>query len=278
MASEFEGKNALVTGAGSGIGYELALEMARNGANIIATDINQEGLETLKKEMAGMGAKMTGYIVDHSDEARVAELMDQIIADHGQVDILCCNAGVFHQGKIGEFPLDEWKWVMNINYWGQVYLIDKFVPEMKKARQGWILITASGAGLIPICGFIPYGASKSALVNLANIMQMELRPYNINVSALCPGVIATNIMRSGKIHGENNQSAMIKLYDKMGTHPRKVAKAGVKGLKRNKPIIRTPLWHLQGLHVLYKLSPVFFSWLGSFLYKRGWSVIGPILK
>lgn len=275
---DFRDKVVIVTGAGSGIGYELALQMAKQGANIIATDISQEGLDKLSKEVSHTGSTMASYIVDHSDETQVAKFVDQVLVGYDRVDVLCCNAGVFHQGKIGEFPLDEWKWVMNINYWGQVYLIDRFVPEMKKNKQGWILITASGAGLMPICGFGPYGSSKSALVNLANIMQMELRKYNINVSALCPGVIATNIMRSGKIQGQNNQSTMIKMYDKLGTHPRKVAKAGVKGLIKNKAIIRIPLWHIQGMHVIYKLGTGLFLRLGSFLYNRGWSIIGPILK
>ena len=279
MQNDFYGKNALVTGAGSGIGYELALQLAQQGAVIIATDIHQDGLDKLNTEITALGGDMFSYLVDHSDESQVSEFVDQVLDKHEHVDILCCNAGVFHQGKIGEFSLDEWKWLMNINYWGQVYLIDRIVPEMKKNnRPGWILITASGAGLMPICGFGPYGSSKAALVILANIMQMELRQYNIHVSALCPGVIATNIMRSGKIQGESNQSTMIKLYDKMGTHPRKVAKAGIKGLKQNKAIIRTPLWHLQATHVMYKLCTRCFLRLGSFLFKRGWSIIGPILK
>ena len=71
---------------------------------------------------------------------------------------------------------------------------------------------------------------------------------------------------------------MIRMYDKLGTHPRKVAKAGVKGLIKNKAIIRIPLWHIQGMHFIYKLGTGLFLRLGSFLFNRGWSIIGPILK
>ena len=279
MASNpYRGKTALISGAGSGIGYELAMQFADHGANIIATDIRQERVDKLVEIIRKKGVEVYGYAVDHSDFTQVEEFAKQVLSEAGQVDILCCNAGIGQSGTIGNIPIKDWQWVVNINFWGQIYLINQFVLSMIERNEGWVLITASGAGLFPLAGMSAYCCTKSAMVFLANTMQMELRKHNINVSALCPGVINTNIIRDGKLQGEANQAFAIKMYEKIGTHPAKVARAGIRGLRRNKAIIRTPVYQIALNHFLYRLWPPLLLRLGSFLYKRGWNFLGPLLK
>ena len=277
-SNPYQSKTALISGAGSGIGYELAVQFADHGANIIATDIRKERIEKVVEIIREKKVKVHGYAVDHSDFTQVEEFGRQVLAENGQVDILCCNAGIGHSGTIGNIEMKDWKWVVNINFWGQIYLINQFVPLMMERNQGWVLITASGAGLFPLAGMSAYCCTKSAMVFLANTMHMELRKHNINVSALCPGVINTNIIRDGKLQGEANQAFAIKMYEKIGTHPSKVARAGIRGLRRNKAIIRTPLYHIALNHFLYRLWPSQLLRLGAQLYKRGWNFLEPVLK
>jgi len=277
-STEFHGKIALISGAGSGIGYELALELANQGATIIGTDIQQDRINSLVDDLKKKGKNVSGYVVDHTDKQQVDDFSKQILEKYGRVDILCCNAGVASSSPVVDTPMKDWQWVTGINYWGQVYLINQFVPQMKNRKEGWVLITASLAGLVPFAGMSVYCATKAAMVFLANIMQMELRQYNIKVSALCPGVINTNIVKDGKIPGDKNKELAMKIYSKFGTHPSKVAKTGIKGLKKNKAIIRVPLHHAILLHFLYRFCPSLLLRIGSFLFNRGWTFIGPLMK
>jgi short-subunit dehydrogenase len=277
-SNPYRGKTALISGAGSGIGYELAVQFADHGANIIVTDIRKERIDKAVEIISKKGVKVQGYVVDHSDFTQVEDFCRQVLADIGQVDILCCNAGIGHSGSIGNVPIKDWEWVVGINYWGQIYLINQFVPPMMERNCGWVLITASAAGLFPLAGMSAYCCTKSALVFLANIMQMELRKHNINVSALCPGIINTNIIRDGKLQGEVNQAFATKMYEKIGTHPSKVARTGIRGLRRNKAIIPAPFYHVFVNHFLYRLWPPLLLRWGAFLYERGWNFLGPLLK
>lgn len=276
--TQFHGKIALISGAGSGIGYELALELANQGATIIGTDIRQDRVDSLVNDLSNKGKIVSGYVVDHTDEKQVNDFSKQVLEKYGRVDILCCNAGVAVTGKVVNTPIEDWQWITDINYWGQVYLINQFVPLMKNRNEGWVLITASAAGLIPFAGMSAYCATKAAMVFLANVMQMELRNHNIKVSALCPGAINTNILKDGRIEGDKNKTLAIKLYSMMGAHPSKVAKAGIRGLKKNKAIIRTPLYHIVLYHFLYRFCPSLLLRFGAFLFNRGWNFIGPLMK
>jgi short-subunit dehydrogenase len=278
VSMQFNGKTALISGAGSGIGLELAINLGERGATIVGTDIDSKRVEGMLNILENKGIKAIGYTVDHGNLSDVESLFQKVKSDVGPVDVLCCNAGVGHSGKIGSIPLEEWKWVMDVNLWGVIYLVHFFVPSMIERKQGHVLITSSGAGLFPVAGMAPYCATKTAVFTLANIMRMELNGHNINVTALCPGIINTNIIKDGKIQGANNLTFMDKFYTKWGAHPSNVAKAAVKALQKNKGIALTPRYHVMTNYLLYRLSPTLIVGLGRLLFKRGWNFIGPTLK
>jgi short-subunit dehydrogenase len=275
---QFQGKTALISGAGSGIGLELAKQLGKEGATIIGTDINADRVKEMVSTLKSAGIKTFGYTIDHTDVSAVEELAEKIQSEFRTIDILCCNAGVGHGAKIESIPLKEWKWVIDINLWGVIYMIHFFLPSMIAKKQGQILITASGAGLFPIAGMAPYCMTKTALVTLTNVMRMEMKVHNINVSALCPGIINTNIINDGIIQGDKNKTYAQKFYTTWGTHPSKVAKAAIKGLKKNKGIIPTPRYHVMMNYLMYRLSPSLLVGMGRFLFKRGWNFIGPLMK
>jgi len=275
---EIKGKTALISGAGSGIGLALAKELGRRGATIIGTDIHQDRLDHLLSELKTDGVRAFAYQVDHSNLTAVQDLYEKVQKEAGHVDILCCNAGVGHGGKFDTLTLADWKWVVDINLWGVVYLIHFFLPSMILRRQGQILITASGAGLSPLGAMAPYCMTKAALVSLTHVMRMDLEVHNINVSALCPGIIKTNVMKDGKLTGEGNRQAAIEFYETKGVDPTKVARTAVKGLLKNKGIVPAPWGQVAIPYLLYRLSPNLIVGLGRMLFKHGRNFLGPYFK
>ena len=275
---QIKGKTALISGAGSGIGLALAKEFGRRGATVIGTDIHQDRLDNMLRELKNSGATAFAYRVDHAKLDEVEALARRVQNEVGPVDILCCNAGVGLGGKFDALTLEDWKWVIDINLWGVIYLIHLFLPSMVERRQGQVLITASGAGLSPLGGMAPYCATKAALVSMTNVMRMDLKVHNINVSALCPGIIKTNVMRDGKLRGEHNRVAAIDFYDTKGIDPEKVARTAVKGLIKDKGIIPAPWNQVAIPFLLYRLSPDFIVGLGRMLFKNGRNFLGPYLK
>ncbi len=275
---DIQGKTALVSGAGSGIGLALIKELGRRGAIVIGTDIHQDRLDRMLADLKGSAVRAFACRVDHSDAAAVQELARNVERDVGPVDILCCNAGVGHGGKFDTLTLEDWKWVVDINLWGVVYLIHFFLPSMVKRKQGDIMITASGAGLSPLGGMAPYCATKAALVSLTSVMRMDLQIHNINVSALCPGIIRTNVMKDGRLRGNANWESAVEFYDSRGVDPAIVARTAVKGMLKNKGIIPAPWGQVAIPHLLYRLSPDLIVGLGRILFKRGRNFLGPYLK
>jgi short-subunit dehydrogenase len=275
---QIKGKTVLISGAGSGIGLALAREFGKYGATVIGTDIHQDRLDNLLAELKKSSVKAFVYKVDHSNFDEVKALAEKVRKDVGNVDILCCNTGIGIGGKIDAVTMDDWKWIININLWGSIYLIHLFLPSMIARKQGDIMITASGAGLCPLGAMAPYSMTKSALVALTTVMRMDLSVHNINVAALCPGVIKTNIMKDGKLFGEENTKGAIEFYKTKGVDPAIVAKIALKGLLKKKGIISAPWGQVAIPFIFYRISPAFVVWLGRKLFKRGRNLLGPYFK
>ena len=199
--SFFQGKTALVTGAGSGIGRALANELAGAGcARVVVTDIVQERIDEVVAELERKGVQAAGYRVDHTSAHEVEAFAKRFFEEWSHVDILCSNAGVGSGGRLEEMSLEDWKWVLDINLWGAIYMMHFFGPEMMKRGQGSILLTASDAGLFSIPGMLAYQTSKHAVMGLGTTLRVELSNHNIKLSMLCPAIINTRIIADGRIN------------------------------------------------------------------------------
>ena len=272
--SFFQGKTAIVTGAGSGIGRALAFALADAGCRLVITDIAQERIDQAVDELRDRGAEVEGYRVDHSKLDEVKSFTERFFEKWGHVDILCQNAGVGLGGRFVETSLEEWEWVMGINFWGAVYMLNLFVPGMIEHGGGSILLTASDAGLAPLPFSSAYNATKYGVVAVGETIRTELFEHNIKVSLLCPGDIKTNIIRDGPLHiydstGRSNKPAIEKYYETKGTDPAVVAAAALRGLERDKAIIVVPWIHHGYLILLHRISPQLYHAAMRFAYTKG---------
>jgi 3-oxoacyl-[acyl-carrier protein] reductase len=202
MEFELRDKVAIVTGAGQGIGKEIALELARHGADVVLADIKMDTTAQAAKEIEGVGRRALFIRVDVSKPAEVEAMVKQVIETFGRVDILVNNAGISPKGKGGAplkmLDIDEglWDTVMNINLKSTFNCCKAVMPFMMSRRTGKIVNLGSVAGLTGGAGgpsAAPYAVSKAGVICLTKVLARELASYNINVNAIAPGRILTEM-------------------------------------------------------------------------------------
>jgi NAD(P)-dependent dehydrogenase (short-subunit alcohol dehydrogenase family) len=243
---EIQGKIAVVTGAASGIGRATAVALAKEGADLVLADVNDDRLEQVRKEIAALGRNGIAVHTDVSRLQDVRKLFDRSISEMGRVDILMNNAGVHLTGAAEKISIADWKWMVGINLWGVVYGINVFLPHMLERGSGHIVNTASISGLIGSESSISYVATKFAVVGMSECLVAYLRPKGIGVTVLCPGSVATHIFEHERVVPfedgfDDEREAYYKALDQGGwsqlpwpvVSPEEVAKKVVHAVKEN---------------------------------------------
>ena len=187
-------KVAIVTGGGSGIGRAIALRFAREGADIVVVGRTLEKVEGTAKGVEEIGSRSLALKVDVSVASDVARMVKTVVDKFGRIDILVNNAGIIIRKSLfdytEEYTEEDWNKTMDINLKGVFLCCKEVIPVMLKQRKGKIVNMSSGGGLIGKRRGA-YGASKAGIINLTASMALELAPYNINVNAVCPGIVET---------------------------------------------------------------------------------------
>lgn len=187
-----KGKLALVTGAGSGMGRELTLELVRRGARVIAVEMNAETLAETQK-LAG-GDKVTTFVLDVTDQAAVAALPGKVEGQVGEIDLLINNAGIIQPFvPIKDLTLEQAQKVMNVNFYGPLFMIKAFLPTLISRPEAHLLNVSSMGAYAPVPGQSLYGASKAAVKLLTEGLRSELIDTNVGVTVAFPGAVSTNI-------------------------------------------------------------------------------------
>lgn len=201
----FEGKVAAVTGAASGIGRALAVELARRGAHLSLADVDDTALAETAGLCDGFAVKVTSARVDVGDRSAVEAWAEQTVDDHGQVNLVVNNAGVALVAGVENMSLEDLEWLMAVDFWGVVYGTKAFLPHLRAAQEGHIVNVSSVFGLISVPSQSAYNAAKFAVRGFTDALRMELDIERCGVSCTTvhPGGIKTNIARNARVDEES---------------------------------------------------------------------------
>jgi len=198
---DLSGKTALVTGAGSGIGFAIAECLAENNARVMLADFNPQNLEQAVERLARRGLACVGEVVDVAHIDQIEHAAERAVAKFGSLDIVAANAGISagpgpttEQGTIEAVGRERWSQVLDINLTGVFSTMQVASKHMKRQRSGRIIVTASTAGFRadPMVGYA-YSATKAAVINLVRQAAMDLARFNVLINAIAPGPFRTNI-------------------------------------------------------------------------------------
>jgi len=238
---DLRGKVVVITGAGSGIGRATALAFAAEGADLVVADKSGDRIAEVGKEIERLGARVLTQVTDVSDRKQVEKLAELVIKERGKVDVLHNNAGVAIGARFEDTRIEDWEWIIGINFWGVLFGIKYFLPYMIEKRYGHIVNTSSAAGLCATPGMPAYCATKFAVAGLSESLRAELRKYNIGVTTVCPGIIDTRIVADGRLQlradAKANPESVVEFYRKRGWPPERVAKAVLKAVRKNKSVV-----------------------------------------
>jgi 3-hydroxybutyrate dehydrogenase len=193
VATRFEGKVALVTGAAGGIGFRIAEMLAEEGARVAVADLDGQGA----RAAAGrIGRGTTGIAADVAREDAVDAAVDEVLRAHGRLDLLVNNAGLQHVSPIEEFPAAKFEQLVRVMLFGPFYAIKRAFPAMKRQGYGRILNVASINGLVGFAGKAAYNSAKHGVIGLTKVTALEGAAHGITVNALAPGYVDTPLVRN----------------------------------------------------------------------------------
>lgn len=236
---QLKGRLALVTGAGSGIGRATAQALASHGARLLLVDRDAS-------TAAGTAASIPGacsFTCDVSDEAAMRRLAGEVLERHGVPDVVINNAGIAVAGPFLGTELDDWRRILDINLLGVVHGCRLFAAAMvKRGQGGQIVNTASAAAFAPSRELSAYAASKAAVLMLSECLRAELLPHGIGVTAVCPGIVATNITQTARYVGRSDadqarlREYVTRRYQRRNFTPERVALEIVKAIGADTPV------------------------------------------
>lgn len=239
----FNQKVAAITGAGSGIGQQLAIALAKQGCHLSLSDVNEKGLADTVEQTKSYGVRVTSKKVDVADREQVKTWAAETAQNHGSINLIFNNAGVALGATVEGETYDELEWIMNINFWGVVYGTKEFLPYLKQSKDGHIINISSLFGLISQPTQSAYNASKFAVRGFTESLRQELDLEKSGVNATCvhPGGIRTNIAKAAKMSDSLKSLGMdpnksIQSFDKLlRTPPEEAAQVILNAVKANKP-------------------------------------------
>jgi len=254
----FSGGIAVVTGAGSGIGRALAMQLSAAGCGLALADIDEKSLAETAGMLPGKGAGVSTHVLDVADDAGVSAFAEDVRSRHGSVTLLINNAGVALHGTFEELSLDDLRWLMGINFWGMVYGVTYFLPMLKRQPRAHIVNLSSVFGIVAPAGQTAYAASKFAVRGFTEALRHELEGTTVFVSCVHPGGIRTAIAERGRL-GRNapktrKDESVSRLAQLAKTSPEDAAARILRGVEGREPRILIGLDARQ-IDIMQRLRP-----------------------
>jgi len=230
-----ERRNAIVTGAGSGLGQAISRRLGRDGWRIALADINEDSCrETLRQvEQAGGEGRIERLDVSQSESWQ--ELRDRLQRDWPQLDLLVNNAGVGGSGEMGQFSIEDWRWVLSVNLFGGIYGCHTMVDWLKAhPDRSHIINIASFAAISSAPSMAAYNVGKAGILSLSETLYTELRPHGVGVTVVCPAFFQTNLLDGGRFQSDGQRSIAATYMRRARFTAEDVADAAVRAIASKK--------------------------------------------
>ena len=231
---QLQGRTAVITGGGSGIGRATALRLADKGCQLALVDLNADRLAEMRAELEARGVRTSTHIADVADATRMQALVAEVVAEHGAVHILVNNAGVSVIKNFEDHTLDDFQWLVGINFWGVVHGCMFFLPELRKVDEAHIVNVSSMFGFMGVPGQTSYCATKFAVRGFTESLWAELDGSGIGVTSIHPGGVATNIATSSRVNNEQDRQRLHDATQKHGHSPDSIAQAIMSGIENRR--------------------------------------------
>lgn len=227
-------KRALITGGASGLGRALALNLAREGWKVAIVDLNNERLASTAKEIKDAGGTPMTMNLCVTQPESFETMASETDKAWGGVDLLVNNAGVAVSGRVGDAPLEDWRWIFSINLWGVIHGCHTFVPRMRKQGGGHIVNTASAAGIVSAPEMAPYNVTKAGVISLSETLRSELINENVGVTVVCPTFFATNLVETGRFATAGQRHLTQRMFEKAKLSADDVAEHIMAAVRKNR--------------------------------------------
>lgn len=264
MRYDFAGRRVLVTGAASGIGRAVALQLARDGAVLFLTDVNADGLAETVAAARASGAEVAECrSLDVTDFDAVAGFAADVHSRHPAMDVVMNIAGISAWGTVGTLSHQQWRSMVDVNLMGPIHVIENFIPPMVSARRGGRLVNvSSAAGLVPLPWHAAYSASKYGLRGVSEVLRFDLARHRIGVSLVVPGAVNTPLVQTVQIAGVDRDDPRVQRWVRRfaghAVSPEKAAEKILAGVARKRFLIYTSadIW---ALYAFKRYAPWPFS-------------------
>lgn len=241
---DFNGRVIAVTGAAHGLGEATAHAFAARGARLAICDIDGEALDEVREALEKRGTEVLTCTVDVTRADQFKEFSRQVYERFGGVDVLVNNAGVVLFGPMKDMTLEDWQWIIGINLWGIIHGTHFFLPGMMERGSGHIVNIASAAGLLPMPMLSAYSGTKSAVVSMTRVWRGEGAARGVGFTAICPGMMNTNIARSIRMCTGEERKAIAepswkatKFLSSKRYDPSTIAEAIIRAVEKNRSVV-----------------------------------------
>jgi NAD(P)-dependent dehydrogenase (short-subunit alcohol dehydrogenase family) len=234
---EFNGRVCVITGAGSGIGRGLALELARRGARLALSDIHADTVAETVAQCGSLGVEAESYVLDVASREAVFAHADQVRERFGVVNLVVNNAGVALAKDVIDTPIEDYEWIMGINFWGVLYGSKAFLPALIESGDGHVVNISSVFGIFSVPGQSGYNAAKFAVRGFTEALRQEMlvAGHPVGVSCVHPGGIRTNIARDARTDDTMTPDELDQTFKKIArTSPAKAALTILKGVEKGR--------------------------------------------
>lgn len=237
---DFSQSVVVVTGAGSGIGRQVALQFAQAGARLAINDFDAERLEETARAIELQKGDVYHRAFDVSHREEMCAFATEVEERFGRVDIVINNAGVsLGQMDFEEIPYEDFQWIIDVNLWGVIHGTMAFLPMLRNRPEAKLVNVCSSFGMLAVPGQAAYCASKFAVRGFTDSLRLELMDSAIRVTLVCPSQVRTNIVRNGRHRDEAAKQKLIHQFDTMLTRitPADAARTILRGLQKNREFV-----------------------------------------